>query len=136
MNLYNPELEGIIHVLTSAFEREDVKLAVLDEPWLTLNQQTGIHSTGFCYSASEVIYRLMGETQIWKVNKIIDPTHWKNGTHYFLLHRASNQGVDITSSQYEARGIVIPYDLAMGGSFRRVSRKARLLAQMSNLGNL
>ena len=130
------ELEEIIDKLKSAFKKDEVKLAILDDGWFDLNKQTGIDTTGFCYSASEVIYRLTGGNQIWAVKKIIDPTHWENGTHYFLLNRTDNQRLDITSSQYEDRRIKIPYDIAIGGSFRMVSRKARLLAQMSNLGNL
>ena len=129
------ELTTIINALQNAFERNDVKEEVLDDYWYKLNVETGIHSTGFCFSASEVIYRLNGKDN-WKVLSLKDPDHWSNGTHYFLENRHSKEILDITRNQYEERGIEIPYDLGKGRGLRNVSNNAKTLAQMAGLGVL
>ena len=80
-------LEEIIKILRAAFERDDVKRAVLDTERYTLNIQTAIHSTGFCFTASEVIFRLTGGKENWNIKRIVDPKDWNNGTHYFLVNK-------------------------------------------------
>jgi hypothetical protein len=129
------ELDVIIAALESAFERTDVKKAVLDEDWYSLNIESGIHTTGFCFAASEVIYRLNGKGN-WKVVSLKDPDHWNNGTHYFLKNRNSGEIFDVTRNQYEERGIEIPYDLGKGRGLRNISNKAKTLSQMAGLGEL
>ena len=129
------ELKKIINALHSAFERNDVKEAVLDDYWYKLNIKTGIHSTGFCFAASEVIYRLNGKNN-WKVFSLKDPEHWNNGTHYFLKKRQSKEILDITRNQYEERNIEIPYNLGKGRGLRNISNKANTLAKMAGLGVL
>ncbi|MTI19785.1 hypothetical protein E1176_02000 [Fulvivirga sp. RKSG066] len=129
------ELTTIISALHNAFERNEIKEAVLDDYWYKLNIKTGIHSTGFCFAASEVIYRLNGKDN-WKVLSLKDPDHWNNGTHYFLENRHSKEILDITRNQYEERRIEIPYDLGKGRGLRNVSNKAKTLAQMAGLGVL
>jgi hypothetical protein len=129
------ELE-IIRILQTAFENDNIKRQVLEPNWYQLNIETGIASTGFCFSASEVLYRLTGQTQIWMLKSINDPGKWNNGTHYFLMRRQNNEIVDITSDQYTRREIVVPYQLAKGKGLRNVSNKARLLARLSGLGEL
>ena len=129
------ELE-IIRILQTAFENDNIKRQVLEPNWYQLNIETGIASTGFCFSASEVLFRLTGQTQIWMIKSINDPGQWNNGTHYFLMRRQNNEIVDITSDQYTRREIVVPYQLAKGKGLRNVSNKARLLARLSGLGEL
>jgi hypothetical protein len=130
------ELDLIILALQNAFEKQEVKEAVLDDYWYKLNKETGIHSTGFCFAASEVIYRLNGKTNNWKVVYLKDPGHWNNGTHYFLVSKHNEKVLDITSSQYEERGIEIPYELGKGTGLRNISNKARTLSRMAGLGEL
>lgn len=130
------ELDEIITALQTAFEKMEVKEIVLDKYWHNLNIETGIHTTGFCFAASEVIYRLNGGKINWTIKRIIDPSDWNNGTHYFLQSKNNNEILDVTSSQYERRNIVIPYHLAKGTGLHNVSNKARLLARLSGLGEL
>lgn len=59
------KLEEIIGKLKAAFQNDEVKAAVLDKEWLIKNNDTGIDSTGFCYAACEVIYRLDGGKDKW-----------------------------------------------------------------------
>ena len=126
----------IINMLRNSFSDDNIKQQVLDVNWYQLNIKTGIHSTGFCFYASEVLFRLTGGNHIWQVRYIQDPTHWRNGTHYFLKRRANNEVVDITADQYTERGIIIPYCDGRGNRFRLISNKARCLARLSGLGEL
>jgi len=111
------ELE-IIRILQNAFKVDDIKRQVLEHNWYQLNIETGIASTGFCFAASEVLFRLTGETEIWMVKSINDPAQWNNGTHYFLERRQNKEIVDITSDQYTRREIAIPYHLSKGKGLR------------------
>ena len=61
---------------------------------------------------------------------------WNGGTHYFLERKSNKEILDITSDQYTKRGITIPYELSKGTGLRSVSKKARLLAKLSGLGEL
>jgi len=126
----------IINTLRNSFSNDAIKQQVLDENWYQRNIVNGIDSTGFCFSASEVLYRLTGGTNVWLVVSINDPRDWENGTHYFLKRRANNEIVDITANQYTLRGINIPYAMGRGHGLRFVSNKARLLARLSGLGEL
>lgn len=129
------ELPTIITALKKAFKRNDVKEAVLYDYWYNLNIETRIHSTGFCFAATEVIYRLNGKDN-WKILSLKDPDHWSNGNHYFLENRHSKEILDITRDQYEERSIEIPYDLGKGRGLRNISNKAKTLAKMAGLGVL
>jgi hypothetical protein len=126
----------IIETLRQSFEDDNIKRHILDEQWYQLNIDSDIHSTGFCFSASEVLYRLTGGNANWQVRYLHDPTHWSNGTHYFLKRRANNDIVDLTSDQYTGRGIEIPYTIGRGTGLRNISNKARLLARLTGLGEL
>ena len=126
----------IINILRNSFSSDLIKRKVLDENWYQENIDSGVDSTGFCFAASEVLYRLTGGTNIWQVVSINDPRDWYNGTHYFLKRRQNSEIVDITADQYTSRGIIIPYDVGRGRGLRFVSNKARLLARLSGLGEL
>ena len=126
----------IINILRNSFSNDAIKRQVLDENWYQENIDNGIDSTGFCFAASEVLYRLAGGTNIWQVVSINDPRDWDNGPHYFLKRRKNNEIIDITADQYTSRGIEIPYAVGRGRGLRFVSNKARLLARLSGLGEL
>lgn len=126
----------IINILRNSFSNDNIKQQVLEENWYLKNIDSGIDSTGFCFSASEVLYRMTGGTNVWQVVSISDPRDWNNGTHYFLKRRENNEIVDITADQYILRGINIPYEIGRGRGLRFISNKARLLARLSGLGEL
>jgi len=126
----------IIIILRNSFSNDTIKRQVLDKNWYQENINNGIDSTGFCFAASEVLYRLTGGTSIWQVVSINDPRDWNNGTHYFLKRRQNSEIVDITADQYTSRGIIIPYALGRGRGLRFVSNKAELLARLCGLSEL
>ena len=131
------ELEYIIAQLQKAFDIENIKEEVVDSNWLAINKETGINSTGFCFAASEVIYRLTGGSNTWTIKRLSNIDNlWNGGTHYFLERKSNKEILDITSDQYTKRGITIPYELSKGTGLRSVSKKARLLAKLSGLGEL
>ncbi len=131
------ELEYIIEQLQKSFEVYDVKEQIIDSHWLAINKESGINSTGFCFAASEVVYRLTGGSSTWTVKRLADiDNKWNGGTHYFLERKSDKDILDITSDQYTKKGIVIPYELAKGTGLRYVSKKARLLAKLSGLGEI
>ena len=127
------KLDEIISRLELAFVNPEAQVAVLHPDWLHKNRETGIHSTGFCYAASEVIYCLTGGNNTWKVRRIPE-TDWPNeGTHYYLENRHTQEHLDITSDQYTQRGLIIPYHLSKGASFRGISNRARRLAEFAEI---
>lgn len=129
------DLEDITNKLLKAFERDDVKKAVLEPEWFEKNHVNRIHSTGFCFAASEVIYRLTGGKEIWK-KVSISKRNWEHGGHCFLIHKITNQIFDITDDQYKKLKIEIPYELGKAGGFRQVSTKANNLSKLAGLGEI
>ena len=128
------ELNDIISGLKQSFERDEVKKAVLEPEWYEKNKKNKIHSTGFCYAASEVIYRLNGGKEKWK--KIaISKENWEHGGHCFLENKETGERLDITDDQYKLDNIEIPYNKGKAGGFRTkdFGNKAKLLAQMAGL---
>ena len=128
-------LEHIIKHLKVAFSKDEIKEVVLESEWLIKNRASGIHSTGFCYAASEVIYRLTGGKNNWK-KVAISKAKWEHGGHCYLINKGTNTILDITSDQYELLGISIPYELGMPGGFRQVSKKANKLSVLAGLGEI
>ena len=128
--------EEIIKRLKAVFGRDEVKKEVLDEYWYNLNIEFGIDETGYCYAASEVLYRLTGGNEKWQIKFLKDPDYWSNGTHYFLKRRSNGDFVDITSEQYTERGISVPYFHGKGRGLQNISNKARALARYAGLGEL
>ena len=127
-------LDEIILKLKEAFEREDVKKAVLKPEWYEKNINSGIHSTGFCYPASEVIYRLTGGKNKWK-KVAISEKKWKLGGHCYLENKETGERLDITDEQYKSANIDIPYNMGKAGDFRTkdFGKKAKILAKMARL---
>lgn len=128
-------LENIITKLKIAFKREDVKKSVLESEWFEKNLKSKINSTGFCYAASEVIYRLTGGKENWK-KVSISKSKWEYGGHCYLINKKTNEILDITSDQYEELNISIPYELGVAGGFRQVSDKASNLSKLAGLEEL
>mgnify|MGYP001408416553 CR=1 FL=1 len=127
------DLEEIISKLKIAFTQKEVKAKVLYPEWLIKNHTSGIDSTGFCYAASEVIYRLNGGKENWKKVSISE-RDWELGGHCYLINKESNEILDITNSQYG--NISIPYNLGKAGGFRQVSERARILSRLAGLGEI
>ena len=128
------DLDKIIKTLKEAFKRDDVKKAVLKPEWYEKNIKNGIHSTGFCYAASEVIYRLAGGKEKWK-KVAIPEKKWEYGGHCYLINKETGDILDITADQNTSLGITIPYDKGIAGGFRTkdFGKKAKLLAEMAGL---
>lgn len=131
------ELDEIILKLKKAFERDEVKKAVLKPEWYTKNKESGINSTGFCYAATEVIYRLTGGKEKWK-KVAISENKWEHGGHCFLENKETGSILDITDDQYKSQQIDIPYKFGCPGGFYPVKpkSKARILAQMAGLEDI
>jgi hypothetical protein len=128
-------LQEIIRKLKLAFSNEEVKNSILDAEWLKKNKESGIDSTGFCYSASEVIYRLSGGKSIWK-KVSISQSKWAHGGHCYLVNKKTNKELDITRDQYELRNILIPYKIGHAGGFKQITKKANQLSILAGLGEL
>lgn len=128
------ELNTIIEKLEIAFKRNDVKKEVLTDEWYDKNMSSGIDSTGFCYVASEVIYRMTGGKSVWKKVSITD-SKWEHGGHCFLINKQTNQILDVTKNQFTELGITIPYHIGIGGGFRTkdYGTRAKKLAIMADL---
>ncbi|CAN5186289.1 hypothetical protein BH09BAC1_BH09BAC1_04810 [soil metagenome] len=129
------ELETIVSALNQAFNKEKVKIAVLSPEWLQRNTESEINCTGFCYAASEVIYRLNGGKTVWKKVSIAR-SKWEHGGHCYLIKKENNAILDITREQYSLTDIDIPYNLGKAGGFRQIGKKAELLAYMAGLPSL
>jgi len=119
-------LKNICDKLLEAFKSEEVKKEVLDDNWYIVNKQKQIDSAGFCFYASEVIYRLTGGKDNWYIKKI-SKEDWELGPHYFLQNKHTNEILDITYDQY-GKDIKIPYELGKGRGLQQVSIKAKKLA--------
>lgn len=117
--------DNLILRLRESFKKEEVKKNVLDNVWYTKNKEKGIDSTGFCFYASEVVYRLTGGKSRW-ILKRISKDNWIFGPHYFLFDKITEQILDITADQYGVEKI--PYEKAKGRGLQRKSKKATLLA--------
>jgi hypothetical protein len=128
-------LDFVIEKLKVAFGNAEIQKVILDDEWLLKNRESGINSTGFCYVSSEVIYRLSGGKDVWK-KVSISKAKWKYGGHCYLINKATNGILDITSDQYELQGIPIPYELGVAGGFRQVSENAKNLSILAGLGEL
>jgi hypothetical protein len=121
------ELYSVIDDLKNAFKDDDVKLQVLDDIWLEKSKETKIDETGFCFYASEVIYRLFGGKDFWTLKRI-SKEDFDDGPHYFLFNKENNTILDITSKQYSEFGIEIPYEKGKGRGLQNISKKSKILA--------
>jgi hypothetical protein len=122
------ELNEIVDRLTYSFKDEQLKKDILTAEYYLLNKETGIHSVGFCYTASEVIFRLTGEYKRWKP-MLISGKLWKHGNHYYLIDKQDNSIMDLTADQFTERGITLPYELGKFKPFRNTSNRAKLLME-------
>ena len=126
------DLQTIIENLRSSFQSIETKKKVVSTDWFEKNIDSNIDSTGFCFAASEVIYRLTGGKKVWFI-KCINKKDWEYGPHYFLEKKENNQLLDITANQYLEKGISIPYELGKAKGLRCISKKAQILASSCGL---
>jgi hypothetical protein len=130
---YNNEISK---KLKNSFKDKTLKEKVLDPDWLEKNISSGIDSTGFCRLSCEVIYKLFGGKDVWKV-MIINKKNWEHGSHYYLENKETKEIVDVSKEQFENRGIKIPYELGKGTGLRSnplvLSSKAKELAKHAGL---
>ena len=121
-------LNNIIDKLKQSFKSEKIKESVLDDNWLIINRENKIDSTGFCYYAHEVIYRLTGGRENWKFMRIPEEDFPSFGPYYFLKSKKDNSVLDITADQCSKLSIKIPYEKGKGKGLQKTSNKAKILA--------
>jgi len=97
---------------------------LLEEPFSNgkFNTRPNNKFFGHCFSASEALYRLLGEKESgYKVKRAVDCT---NSPHYWVLS-PTNEILDATVDQYHSIGNPVPYgNNAKGSSYRFKSRAA------------
>ena len=120
-------LKELISKLKKSFKSKITKEQVLDPEWLEINIKNKIDSTGFCFYASEVIYRLTGGKNVWLIKKIAKEV-FPEGPHYFLQNKETKEILDITADQFTKLGINIPYEKGKGRGLQNISKSARKLA--------
>lgn len=104
------------------FHKEEAKLLLINpyiqpnDYWYKINKESNIHSTGFCYIASETYYHQSGKAKEWWFRELISDKLPYNGHHYFLQHKETGEIVDLTKDQFG--DIVIPYDEAKNRGIR------------------
>lgn len=121
------DVNTIIGKLRESFKNEEVKKNVLDPFWYAENKRNGIDSTGFCFYASEILYRLAGGKSRFKFVRISREDWPFFGPHYFLYDKLNDKIVDVTSDQYKCD--VIPYAKGKGRGLQRISNMAKLLSK-------
>ena len=95
------------------------------------NKNSNVESTGFCYLVSLLIYHIDGKNKNWMLKTITDESFIKeNGRHYFLLNKATNEILDLTSDQFKT---VIPYEKSNGIGIRFVNKNVRRYARILNI---
>lgn len=108
------------------FHKHDAKLLLINtyivpwDYWYNINKNSEIHSTGFCYIASEVYYHQSGKSKEWWVKKLVSDKLPYNGHHFFLQHKETGEIVDLTSDQFG--DLDIPYGDAKNISIRFESK--------------
>ncbi|MGE4444359.1 MAG: hypothetical protein AB7E37_05185 [Candidatus Altimarinota bacterium] len=129
------DLNKIIEKLKSSFKDEKIKKEILDEVWYKKNIDSKIDSTGFCFVASEIIYRNTGGKNVW-ISKSITGEKWNLGPHRFLVNKETKEILDITSDQYTALGEEIPYEKGVNAPFHKnFSKGYKILAEKIGLSN-
>jgi len=128
--------EELKNKIIKSFSNEEVKKLliykdiygnIIDEYYLN-NKKSDIHSVGFCYLASLLVYHIDGKSKKWIIKKITDEEFLnKNGKHYFLLNKENNEILDLTSDQFKDK---IPYDKSRGIGIRFVNKNVKKFASL------
>ena len=103
--------------------------ALLDAEWRAQNQSSGIDSTGFCYIASEALYRAFPDNL---VPAMLSDKVWAHGPHWWLEVKTTGERIDLTADQFS---VPIPYDLGRRSGFlsQKISKAALALSKLAGL---
>ena len=118
------------------FHKEEAKLLLINpymEPndyWYKINKESNIHSTGFCYLASEVYYHQTGKAKRWWFKEIKSDKLPYNGHHYYLQDKETGEIVDLTADQFG--DIVIPYEESKNRGIRFESKAYKEFIKLLN----
>lgn len=122
--------QELIERLRASFSEDEVKQLLINDitgtRWFDVNAKAKVHSAGFCYLATEVLYRLMGGSSRWWF-KELETDDLPNRWHYFLVEKATNRVVDATADQFG--DLPIPYEKARNKGVRFASRNCNRLVR-------
>jgi hypothetical protein len=123
----------LVKKLRASFSDDTVKKLLINNVtgdfWYKINANSTISSTGFCYLASEVIYKLTGGAKRWWFKELISDAI-PNQYHYFLQDKKTGEIVDPTADQFQ--DIQIPYHLAKNKGKRFTSKNCNALIKILN----
>jgi hypothetical protein len=127
----------LINKIRFLFSNEEAKKLIINDKlipndyWYKINLESEIQSTGFCYLASEVYYKLNNKSKEWWFKELKSDLLPYNGYHYFLQHKITNEIIDITADQF--KGIDIPYDKAKNKGIRFSSKQCNSFIKLLNI---
>ena len=88
--------------------------------WRKVNKESGIHTTGHCYAASEALFYMLGGRDKSpyrpKILKI------ETGTHWFLEHKDTGEILDPTYTQFPNG---VDYSKGKGKMFMQQSDRSK-----------
>lgn len=129
---------NLINIITKSFEREDIKKLLINDflgdYWYNINKSSNIHSTGFCYLASELYYHMDGKSNKWWFKEIIAPQYLPyNGIHFYLQNKLTGEILDITKDQFIINNVQVPYHLSKNKGIRYMSKNCKEFKKLLNL---
>lgn len=83
---------------------------------------------GLCYVASETMYHLTGDKEVWKPKQM----EYNGVSHWFLIHKESGNIFDLTEEQFDD---AVPHNSARGRGFctkNPSSRSSLLMKKVKN----
>lgn len=129
-------MQALIDEIRSKFSDERYKqllIAPYVEPpsyWYDINKNSVVPSTGFCYVASEVFYKLNGGAKKYWFRKLLTDKLPYNGQHFFLMDKETNEIVDLTADQFGE--LDIPYHEAKNIGLRFTSKRCNEFIKLMN----
>lgn len=82
------------------------------------------YTYGHCYAASEALYYLTGEKDLWIPHQGFCPIL---GSHWWLVNKVTQKIVDITAEQFYFKNIEPPYSNGNGRGFMQQSNRSKLI---------
>jgi hypothetical protein len=126
--------KALMKRVRASFADEEIKKLLINDitgtKWYDINAQSHIHSTGFCYLATEVLYRLMGGSSRWWFKELQSealPHRW----HYFLEEKSTGRIVDATRDQFGH--LPIHYQFATNKGVRFASKNCNAFVKYLGL---
>ncbi len=118
--LYN--IDTVLDLLIN--DKEVLTSELLKGQWKKINKDSGVHTTGHCYAASEALYYLCGG----KSSFIPQMGKDTNGnTHWWLKRKDDDAIIDPTSSQFTLLNLTPPYHNGKGKGFMQQSDRSKII---------